>query len=173
MIPSCRQFVASLADVPGLLQSVSAAQPAVKTLLGQDPLPPGNPRGPSPLTAEGKTQQGALLRAATMRAAETTLGILAAHRSAHDDRHVQTSPRRRDRPGRSALVHEIVEVAHKGKHRFSHELVDGALALMQRGVSGSVRGAQEAMGTVRLNAPDFVQIHIRPPLCADGGVQCD
>ncbi|MFM8533528.1 MAG: hypothetical protein ACKOEC_08040 [Acidimicrobiia bacterium] len=157
MIPNRRQFVASLAGVPVFLQAASAQQPSGRVAPAQDPVLQQVLADIRELTAEGETQPNA--RKAAMRGIETSLGILAAHFSAHYDRPLQSALRRREAQlGRAALVGEIVDDGRRMNHALSHENVEeGLRRFSQVGLAGALRNLQRAQRNVRLNAPDAIQ----------------
>jgi hypothetical protein len=157
MIPNRRQFVVSLAGVPLFLQAASAQQSSGRVAPVQDLVLQQILTDIRELTAEGEAQPSA--RKAAMRGIETSLGILAAHFSAHYDRPIQAALQRRERRiGRAALVSEVVGHGSGMNHAASHEEVDEALKrFSQIGLAGALRNLQRAQRNVRLNAPDPVQ----------------
>ena len=168
MTPDRRQFVASLAGVPLLFQSATAAQPAASQAGFSDPVLDQIIADLRELKAEVEADRGP--RKQTLRAIEITLGIQAAHLSAHYDAHVRTALRRRQaRLGRPTFVQELLNLAHDRKqHDVSYQTLDAALTrLNERGLAGCLRDVRQAIKNIRLNAPDGLQ-----PV-ALGGVQWD
>src|SRR5688572_1891224 len=160
MTPDRRQFVASLAGVPLLFQFP-------RTAVAQRSSPPAGFSDPvleqiiadlRELKAEVEADRAP--RKHTLRAIETTLGIQAAHFSAHYDAHVRTALRRREaRLGPAALVPELLNAAHdRNQHDVTYQTLDAALTRLDaRGVSGSLRDVRQAIRNIRLNAPDSLQ----------------
>jgi hypothetical protein len=156
MIPSRRQFVASIAAVPFLSQSAGAQRRPPSS--APDPVLDQIVADLRELAAEFDSQPRT--RKATMRAMESTLGVGAAHLAANYDGNFLAALRRREaRLGRAALVQEIVNQAHDNKnHTLSFDAVEAALTrLQQRGLSGGFRDAQQATRRVRLQAPEQIQ----------------
>jgi hypothetical protein len=156
MIPSRRQFVASIATVP-FLPYAAAAQPRTSAR-APDRVLDQILADLRELSTEVETQPGS--RKSAMRAMEATLSIGAAHLATHYDADFRTGLRRRQaRQGRAALVQDIVERAYgSGKANIAHETVDAAMSrLEQRGLSGAFRDVQQTMRKVRLQAPDQIQ----------------
>ena len=157
MTPDRRQFVASLAGVPMLLQSVTAAQRGSRAGFS-DPVLEQIIADLRELKSEVEADLAP--RKQTLRALETTLGIQAAHMSAHYDASVRTALGRREaRLGRPGFVQELLNLAHDRKqHDVTYQTLDAALnRLNQRGVSGSLRDVRQAIRNIRLNAPDRLQ----------------
>jgi hypothetical protein len=168
MTPNRREFVASIATVPFVLQSAGAQQPDPTSRAHADPVLDEIVADLQRLAAEFETQPST--RKATLRAMESTLGIQAAHLAAHYDSGVRASlRRRRTRVGRANFVHEIVTMAHDKKHHdVTYESVEAGLTRVeQRGLAGVVRDIQQAVRRLRRDAPD--QFH----LAAAGGMQFD
>jgi hypothetical protein len=156
MIPSRRQFVASIAIVPLLTQSAGAQRRPAAT--APDPVLDQILADLRELSSEFDRQPQS--RKATMRAMESTLGIGAAHLAAHYDANVQAALRRRQaRVGRSALVQEVMNHAHDNRnHAIAADAIETALTrLQQQGVSGSFREVQQTIRRIRLAAPDQIQ----------------
>jgi hypothetical protein len=154
MIPSRRQFVASIAAVPFLAQSAGAQRRAS----APDPVLDQILADLRELAAEFESQPRS--RKATMRAIESTLSAGAAHLAANYDGNFQAALRRREgRQGRAALVQDILNQAHDNKnHTLSFDAVDAALTrLQQRGLSGGFRDAQQTTRRVRLQSPEQIQ----------------
>ena len=160
MTPDRRQFVASLAGVPLLFQFP-------RTAVAQRSAPPAGFSDPvlEQIIADlrelrSEVEADRAPRKQTLRAIETTLGIQAAHFSAHYDAHVRTALRRREaRLGRAGLVQELLNGAHDRKqHDVTYQAIDAALTrLDERGVSGALRDVRQAIRNIRLNAPDGLQ----------------
>ncbi|MGH9219886.1 MAG: hypothetical protein ACRD1W_11325 [Vicinamibacterales bacterium] len=158
MTPDRRQFVASLAGVPMLLQSVTAAQRGGSRAGFSDPVLEQIIADLRELKSEVEADLAP--RKQTLRALETTLGIQAAHMSAHYDASVRTALRRREsRLGRPGFVQELLNLAHDRKqHDVTYQTLDAALTrLNERGISGSLRDVKQAIRNIRLNAPDGLQ----------------
>ena len=159
MTPDRRQFVASLAGVPLLFQFPTAAAQRSAAQAGfSDPVLEQIIADLRELTSEVEADRAP--RKQTLRAIETTIGIQAAHFSAHYDAHVRTALRRREaRLGRPGLVQELLNVAHDRKqHDVTYQTVDAALTrLNERGVSGALRDVRQAIRNIRLHAPDGLQ----------------
>ena len=169
MTPSRRQFVASIATVPFLVQSTGARQRAA---VATDPTLDQILRDLRDLTAEFEAQPGS--RKATLRAMESTLGIGAAHLATQYDPDFQSTLRRRQRrQGRTALVQDLLNLAHdKKQHQVSPDTIDAALTrLEQRGLAGCWRDMQQTVRKVRLQAPDPMQAaavrHLQFDYCSD------
>ena len=155
MIPSRRQFVASLAAIP-FLPHAAGAQPRT-TSRAPDAVLDQILADLRELSVEVEAQPGS--RKSAMRAMESALGIGAAHLAAHYDGHFRTGLRRRlARQSRAALVHDIVTRAQgAGNHDLSHETVDAAMTrLEQRGLSGCFRDVQQTIRKIRLQAPEQI-----------------
>ncbi len=163
MTPNRRQFVASIATVPFVLQSAGAQQPDSKNRAYVDPVLDEIVADLRRLAAEFETQPSS--RKATLRAMESTLGIQAAHLATYYDGNIRaTVRRRRTRIGKPALIQEIVTKAHDARtHNVTHEDVDAGLTrLEQRGLAGVVRDVQQTIRRVRLSAPDqFEAVAVR------------
>lgn len=159
MTPDRRQFVASLAGVPLLWQlPTTAAQRSASQAGFSDPVLEQIIADLRELKAEVDADRAP--RKQTLRAIETTLGIQAAHISAHYDAHVRAALRRREaRLGRAGLVQELLNVAHDRKQRdVTYQTLDAALTrLNERGISGSLRDVRQAIRNIRLNAPEGLQ----------------
>ena len=160
MTPDRRQFVASLAGVPLLLQfpTTAAAQRSNSRAGFSDPVLDQIITDLRELQADVEADRAP--RKQTLRAIETTLGIQAAHISAHYDAHVRTALNRREaRLGRAGLVQELLNIAHDRKqHDVTYQTLDAALTrLNDRGISGSLRDVRQAIRNIRLNAPDGLQ----------------
>lgn len=156
MIPSRRQFVASIATVP-FLPYAADAQPRTATR-APDAVLDRVLADLRELSIEIDTQPGT--RKASMRAMESALGIGAAHLSAHYDADFRAALRRRlGREGRAALVQDVVTRAHAGQNQnLSHETVDAAMTrLEQRGLSGAFLDVQQTIRKIRLQAPEQIQ----------------
>jgi hypothetical protein len=156
MTPSRRQFVASIATVPFLVQSTDARQRAATG--ADDPTLDQIVRDLRDLTAEFEAQPAS--RKAALRAFESTLGIGAAHLATRYDADFQSALRRRQRrQGRTALVQDLVNQAHERKnHNVSYDTVDAALTrLEQRGLAGCWRDMQQTVRKIRLQAPEPIQ----------------
>lgn len=156
MIPSRRQFVASIASVP-FLPYAAVAQPRSSSR-APDRVLDQILADLRELSAEVETQPG--LRKSSMRAMESSLGIGAAHLSAHYDADFRTALRRRQRrQGRAALVQEIVDHGYRnGAQNLRHETVATALTrLEERGLSGCFLDVQQTIRKVRLQAPEQIQ----------------
>jgi hypothetical protein len=153
-----RQFVASLAGVPLLLQLPTAVQrPAPQTGFS-DPVLEQIIAELRELKSEVEADRAP--RKQTLRAIETTLGVQAAHFSTHYDAHVRSALRRREaRLGRAGLVQEFLNLAHDRKqHEVTYERLDAALTrIEQRGIGGALRDVRQAIRNIRLNAPDGLQ----------------
>ena len=152
-----RQFVASLAGVPLLLQfpTTAAAQRPAPQAGFSDPVLEQIIADLQELKAEVEADK--VPRKQTLRAIETTLGIQAAHISAHYDADVRKALRDREqRLGRAGLVQELLNVAHERKqHDVTYQTLDAALTrLNQRGIAGALRDVRQAIRNIRLNAPD-------------------
>ena len=156
MIPSRRQFVATIATVP-FLPAIAGAQgraPASDPVMDQilDDL--------RSLSTEFEKQPGN--RKSTLRAMESTLGIGAAHLAAHYDADFRRQLRRAQsrRSSRAALIQDLVEQGRaRGGHPVTYDAVDSALTrLDQHGLSGAFRDVQQTIRKVRLQAPDQVQL---------------
>ena len=162
MTPDRRQFVASLAGVPLLLQfptatTAAAQRPAPQTAVS-DPVLAQIIADLRELKAEVDADK--VPRKQTLRAIEATLGVQAAHFSAHYDAQVRSALRRREaRLGRSGLVQELLNVAHDRKqHEVTYQALDAGLArLQERGLSGTLRDLRQSIRNLRLHAPDGVQ----------------
>ena len=170
MTPSRRQFVASIATVPFLVQSTNARQRA-GAAAGDPTLDQivGDLRA---LIGEFETQPAS--RKATLRAMESTLGIGAAHLATRYDPDFQSTLRRRQRrQGRQALVQDLLHLAHESKrHDVSHDTIEAALTLLdQRGLAGCWRDLQQTVRKIRLQAPEPLQAaalgHTQFDYCAD------
>ena len=158
MTPDRRQFVASLAGVPLLFQSATAAEPAATRAGFSDPVLEQIIADLRELKAEVEADKAP--RKQTLRAIEITLGVQAAHLGAHYDAHLRTALRRREaRLGRPTFVQELLNLAHDRKqHDVTYQTLDAALSrLHQRGLSGSLRDVRQAIRNLRLNAPDGLQ----------------
>lgn len=158
MTPDRRQFVASLAGVPMLLQSVTATQRSASRAGFSDPVLEQIIADLRELKSDVEADLAP--RKQTLRALETTLGIQAAHMSAHYDASVRTVLRRREaRLGRPGFVQELLNLAHDRKqHDVTYQTLDAALTrLNERGISGSLRDVKQAIRNIRLNAPDGLQ----------------
>jgi hypothetical protein len=159
MTPDRRQFVASLAGVPLLLQS---AQPAPRSAAAQA-------AGPDPVLEQiiadlrelkAEVEADKVPRKQTLRAIEATLGVQAAHFSAHYDAQVRSALRRREaRLGRSGLIQELLNIAHDRKqHELTYQSLDAGLTrLYERGLSGALRDLRQTIRNLRLHAPDGLQ----------------
>lgn len=157
MIPNRRQFVASLASVPLLLETTSAEQPRPQPS-GVDPVLDKITADLRELAAEFETQP--TTRKQTMRGMEVALGLQAAHFGARYDAQIRRSLRAREtRIGRAALIQETLTFAHDRKqHEVSYQAVEQALTrLAQRGVAGAVSDVADTIKKIRLNAPDPIQ----------------
>jgi hypothetical protein len=155
MIPSRRQFVASIAAVPFLAQSAGAQR---RPPSAPDPVLDQILADLRELAAEFESQPRS--RKATMRAMESTLGVGSAHLAANYDGNFQAALRRREgRQGRAAMVQEILNRAHDNtNHTLSYDAVDAAVTrLQQRGLSGSFRDVQQTTRRVRLQSPEQMQ----------------
>jgi hypothetical protein len=155
MIPSRRQFVAAIAAIP-LLPRAGASQPQ-SSAATIDPVLDGIAAELRRLSDEFDNAPRS--RKATMRAIESALEIGAVHLAAHYDPGSQRALRRqRTRRGRPGLVQELMSQAHAaGNFVVTHESLDAALSrLERRGLSGCFRDAQQALRTIRLQAPDAV-----------------
>lgn len=156
MTPSRRQFVASIATVPFLVQSTAARQrPAA---VAADPTFDQIIRDLRDLTAEFESQPAS--RKATLRAMEATLGVGAAHLGSRYDPDFQRTLRRlQRRQGRTALVQDLLNLAHDNKmHNVSHDTINAALTrLEQGGLAGCWRDMQQTVRRIRLQAPDPIQ----------------
>ena len=154
-----RQFVTSLAGVPLLFQVPAAArQPSPPRAAVTDPVLEQILADLRELKAEMEADK--VPRKQTLRAIEATLGVQAAHFSAHYDAPVRSALRRREaRLGRSGLVQELLNAAHDRKqHDVSYESLDAGLTrLYQRGLSGALRDVRQTIRNIRLNAPDGLQ----------------
>ena len=159
MTPDRRQFVASLAGVPLLLQfPTTAAQRPAPQAGFSDPVLDKVNADLRELAAEFETQPAN--RKQTMRGIEVALGFQAAHFGTHYDARIRRSLRAREtRIGRAALIQETLSFSHDRKqHEVSYQAVDAALTrLEQRGISGAVRDVADTIRKIRLNAPDAVQ----------------
>ena len=158
MTPDRRQFVASLAGVPLLFQSATAAQPATTRANFSDPVLEQIIADLRELKAEVEADKAP--RKQTLRAIEITLGVQAAHLSAHYDAPLRTALRRREaRLGRSTFVQELLNLAHESKqHDVTYQTLDAALSRLHlRGLSGSLRDVRQAIRNLRLHAPDGLQ----------------
>ena len=158
MTPDRRQFVASLAGVPLLFESATAAQRPPSRAGFSDPVLEQILADLRELKAEVEADTAP--RKHTLRAIETTLGIQAAHIAAHYDAHIRNALRRRERQvGRPTLAQELLNLAHQRKqHEVTYQSVDAALTrLHERGLSGSLRDVRQAIRNIRLNAPEGVQ----------------
>jgi len=159
MTPDRRQFVASLAGVPLLLQFPNAVtQRSSPPAAISDPVLDQIMADLRELKSEVEADRAP--RKQTLRAIEATLGIQAAHFSAHYDAHVRAALSRREgRLGRAGLVQELLNVAHDRKqHDVTYQALDAALTrLNDRGVSGALRDVRQAIRNLRLNAPDGLQ----------------
>ena len=154
-----RQFVASLAGAPLLLQlPTTGAQRSAAQAGFSDPVLEQIIADLRELKAEVDADRAP--RKQTLRAIETTLGIQAAHISAHYDAHVRSVLRRREaRLGRAGLLQELLNLAHDRKqHDVTYQSLDAALTrLEEQGVAGSLRDVKQAIRNIRLNAPDGLQ----------------
>ena len=153
MTPNRRQFVASLAGVPLLLQASTASQVR------------GNPGAADPVLAqivndlrdlsEEARQPGS--RKAAILAIETVLGVEAAHLGQHYDPVFQAAVRKRlDRIGRTAFIDESLARARAQNSQFtmSHAEADAALTkFTQYGVAGGLRDVRAALRNARINSP--------------------
>jgi hypothetical protein len=167
MIPSRREFVASIATMPFLPQALErrpagAPDPVLDQILADL----------RELSAELESQPRS--RKATMRAMESAMSVGAAHLAAHYDADFQSALRRRmAKTGRTVLVQDIVTQAHdRNNHDVSYDAVDAAITRLQsRGLSGSFRDVQEATRRVRLQAPEQIQAAAFPAVqwdyCSD------
>jgi hypothetical protein len=159
MTPDRRQFVASLAGVPLLFQFPNAVtQRSSPPAAISDPVLDQIMADLRELKSEVEADRAP--RKQTLRAIEATLGIQAAHFSAHYDAHVRAALSRREgRLGRAGLVQELLNVAHDRKqHDVTYQALDAALTrLNDRGVSGALRDVRQAIRNLRLNAPDGLQ----------------
>lgn len=155
MTPSRRQFVASIATVPFLVQSTAGRQrPAAVA----DPTFDQIIRDLRDLTAEFESQPAS--RKATLRAMEATLGVGAAHLGSRYDPDFQPTLRRlQRRQGRTAFVQDLLNLAHDNKmHDVSHDTINAALTrLEQGGLAGCWRDMQQTVRRIRLQAPDPIQ----------------
>lgn len=155
MIPSRRQFVATIATIPFLPNPViaqgrsPAADPVLDQILSDL----------RDLSSEFETQPGH--RKATMRAIETTLGVGAAHLATRYDADFKRALGRAQskRSNRAALIQEFVDQAHaKGRNAVTFDLIENAITrLNDRGLSGAFRDAQQITRRLRLQAPDQIQ----------------
>ena len=169
MIPSRREFVASIATVPFLPEAMSA-QPRVgrgaPDLVLEQIL--ADLKG---LSNEIETQPRS--RKSAMRAMESTLSIGAAHLAAnYDSAFVSSLRRRQARQGRPALVQDIVTQAlNHGNQNVSHDAIEAALTRLERGgLSGCFRDVAQTIRKVRLQAPDQIQAAssvVQYDYCAD------
>lgn len=160
MTPDRRQFVASLAGVPLLLQfpTTTATQRSAPQVGFSDPVLEQIITDLRELKAEVEADKAP--RKQTLRAIEATLGVQAAHFSAHYDAQVRSALRRREaRLGRSGLVQELLNVAHDRKqHEATYQSLDAGLTrLNDRGLSGTLRDVRQTIRNLRLHAPDGVQ----------------
>jgi hypothetical protein len=160
MTPDRRQFVASLAGMPLLFQfpANGGAQRAAPPAGVSDPVLEQIIADLRELQSEVEADRAP--RKQTLRAIETTLGIQAAHFSAHYDADVRAAlSRRESRLGRPGLVQELLNVAHERKHHdVTYQTLDAALTrLNDRGVSGALRDVRQAIRNLRLHAPDGLQ----------------
>ena len=159
MTPDRRQFVASLAGVPLLFQFPTfIAQRSAERAAISDPVLEQIIADLRELKAEVDADRAP--RKQTLRAIETTLGILAAHISTHYDGHLRSVLQRREaRLGRAGLVQELLNLSHDRKqHDVTYESLDGAFTrLKERGVAGSLRDVKQAIRNIRLDAPDGLQ----------------
>ncbi len=158
MTPDRRQFVASLAGVPLLFESATAAQRATSRVGFSDPVLEQIVADLRELKAEVEADKAP--RKHTLRAIETTLGIQAAHIAAHYDAHVRDALRRRERRlGRANFAQELLNLANDRKqHDVTYQSVDAALTrLNERGLSASLRDVRQAIRNIRLHAPDGLQ----------------
>ena len=155
MIPSRRQFVAALAAVPFLPDSVitQGRSPATDPVLDQILSDLRD------LSSEFEAQPGN--RKATMRAMESTLGVGAAHLAARYDADFKRALGRAQskRSSRAALIQELVDQAHgKGRTTVTFDSMDSAMTrLNDRGLSGAFRDAQQITRRLRQQAPDQIQ----------------
>jgi hypothetical protein len=157
MTPNRRQFVASLATMPILLEPTFAEQ-AGPAPPKSDPVIDKIAADLRELAAEFESQPA--IRKQTMRGMEVALGLQAVHVGAHYDAELRRSLRAREaRIGRAALIQEILAFSHDRKqHEVSFQAIDAALTrLAQRGISGAVRDVADTIRKIRLNAPDPVQ----------------
>lgn len=159
MTPDRRQFVASLAGVPLLVQFPAAAAQRPAPQAGfSDPVLEQIIADLRELKAEVEADK--VPRKQTLRAIEATLGIQAAHFGAHYDAQVRSALRRREaRLGRSGLIQELLNVAHDRKqHEVTYQALDAGLTrLYERGLSGSLRDVRQTIRNLRLHAPDGLQ----------------
>ncbi len=160
MTPDRRQFVASLAGMPLLFQSATttAAQRSTPSAGVSDPVLEQIIADLRELKSEVEADTGS--RKQTLRAIETTLGIQAAHMSAHYDVDLRTALKRREkRLGRPAFVQELLNLAHdRQQHDVTYQTLDAALTRVnERGIAGSLRDVRQAIKNIRLNAPEGLQ----------------
>jgi hypothetical protein len=155
-----RQFVASLAGVPLLLQfpTTTATRQSAKQAVVSDPVLEQIIADLRELKSEVEADK--VPRKQTLRAIEATLGIQAAHFSAHYDAPLLAALRRRQaRLGRAAFVQELLNVAHDRKqHDVTYQELDAALTrVLDRGIAGSLRDVRQTIRNIRLQAPDGLQ----------------
>jgi hypothetical protein len=161
MTPSRRQFVAAIAAVP-LFPRAAVAQ-SRPSAAGGDPVLDGIVAELRQLSAEFEREPRS--RKAAMRAMESTLEVGATHLSAHYDAGFRRALRRQlAARGRQALVQELMNQAHAAKnHNVTHDALDAALTRMeQRGLSGCFRDVRQTLRTIRLQAPEAVQLAALP-----------
>jgi hypothetical protein len=154
MIPSRRQFVASIAAVPFLSQGARAQpRPPAKSA---DPVLDQLVSDLQDLTIEFETQPRS--RKATLRALESTLSVGAAH-IANYDAPIQAALRRRQaRGGRASLVEDLAVLTRDKQRDVAPAAIEAAMTrLEQRGVSGCFRDVQATVRRVRLQAPEQIQ----------------
>jgi hypothetical protein len=155
MIPTRRQFVASIATVPFLPHA--AIGEALQSQPYSDPVLDAIVADFQELSREG-TEKPAQRRGA-VRGMETLTGVLAAHLSKHYDPDMKRAIRRQiQRKGRQALVQEITTRANKPE--FTHEAIDAMLTRLERdGLGGVLREVQKGIKRMREHLPpDYLQV---------------
>ena len=156
MIPTRRQFVASIATVPFLPQAAIGNE-ALQSQPYSDPVLDAIVADFQELSREG-TEKPAQRRGA-VRGMETLTGVLAAHLSKHYDPDMKRAIRRQiQRKGRQALVQEITTRANKPE--FTHEAIDAMLTRLERdGLGGVLRDVQKGIKRMREHLPpDYLQV---------------
>jgi hypothetical protein len=156
MIPSRRQFVASIAAVPFLPQAAIGKE-AIQSQPYSDPVLDAIVADFQELRREGDEKPAQ--RRGAVRGIETLTGVLAAHLSKHYDPDMKRAIRRQiQRKGRQTLVQEITAKANKPE--FTHEKVDAMLTRLERdGLGGVLRDVQKRIKRVRENLPpDYLQV---------------
>jgi hypothetical protein len=158
MIPSRRQFVASIAAVPFLPQAAAAiGKEAIQSQPYSDPVLDAIVAGFQELRREGDEKPAQ--RRGAVRGFETLTGVLAAHLGKHYDPEMKRALRQQlQRKGRQTLVQEITSKINKPE--ITHEAIDAMVTRLERdGLGGVLRDVQRRIKRMRENMPpDYLQV---------------